>query len=711
MKTVRFVMALHNHQPVGNFDDVFDRACRVSYHPFLDTIEPFPWMKFVLHYSGPLWEWAEAHDRRLIQRVVEGARAGRFELLAGGLGEPILTMLPTADAVDQIRLVRRHLKKKYEVPTRGIWMTERIWEAPLAGVLAAAGVQYTVLDDFHFKAVGLRDRDLTGYFITEDQGRLLRVFSGSEFLRYSIPFRDPKDTIDYLRSLASEDGRNVVVYADDGEKFGMWPETYKHVFENKWLERFLRALEENRDWINVTTFSDVVDSVPAAGKIYLADASYREMTEWSLPVPAQKELQPILHDLERCGLAERARPFLRGGTWRNFKVKFREAAQMYARMIEASRAVADRSAAKMAEEAREELFRGQCNCAYWHGVFGGLYMPFLRFAVYEKLLKAEKLIAPANERPGHTMADFDLDGRPEIKLRGTKLNCYFKPDRGAALYELDDRERCWNLTAVMTRREEVYHQRLVEGVRKGVIIIQRPDQPLAEKAVSIHDQVRCKEPGLEQRLWVDRRLRESLVDHFLPADATPDRLRREEVPEWGDFASGEYEADLPRSRVGAVTFRREGRVGPEGRRLPLLLSKRVRLEDSTLEVRYAMSFPQGAPAGVLFAPEFNFGLMAGAAFDRNYFSAARENLGNLSALISRPGEPALGLVDEYLGVELWLSADPAAGFWAYPVETVNDSEGGFERVYQSSAVLPWWELKALPGEEQVVTLTLEVRHR
>ena len=103
--------------------------------------------------------------------------------------------------------------------------------------------------------------------------------------------------------------------------------------------------------------------------------------------------------------------------------------------------------------------------------------------------------------------------------------------------------------------------------------------------------------------------------------------------------------------------------------------------------------------------------MAGAAFDRNYFSAARENLGNLSALISRPGEPALGLVDEYLGVELWLSADPAAGFWAYPVETVNDSEGGFERVYQSSAVLPWWELKALPGEEQVVTLTLEVRHR
>ena len=56
MKTVRFVMALHNHQPVGNFEDVVAKACRMAYHPFLDVAEEFPGIRLTLHYSGPLFE-------------------------------------------------------------------------------------------------------------------------------------------------------------------------------------------------------------------------------------------------------------------------------------------------------------------------------------------------------------------------------------------------------------------------------------------------------------------------------------------------------------------------------------------------------------------------------------------------------------------------------------------------------------------------------
>ena len=111
--------------------------------------------------------------------------------MGGGFGEPILTMLSAADAIGQIRLFRERLRRRYNVPVRGLWLTERIWEAQLAGVLAKAGVEYSVVDDFHFRAVGLREEDLTGYYVTEDQGKLLRMFSGSEFLRYAIPFREP----------------------------------------------------------------------------------------------------------------------------------------------------------------------------------------------------------------------------------------------------------------------------------------------------------------------------------------------------------------------------------------------------------------------------------------------------------------------------------------------------------------------------------------
>ena len=33
-KSIRFVLTLHNHQPIGNFDHVFEEAYQDSYLPF-----------------------------------------------------------------------------------------------------------------------------------------------------------------------------------------------------------------------------------------------------------------------------------------------------------------------------------------------------------------------------------------------------------------------------------------------------------------------------------------------------------------------------------------------------------------------------------------------------------------------------------------------------------------------------------------------------
>ena len=707
MKTVRLIMALHNHQPVGNFDHVFEKACAEAYHPFLDVADDFPDIRMALHYSGSLFEWLQRNDRGLIDRVREGVKAGRFELLGGGFSEPILTMLTDADLAGQIDLFRRTLRSQCEFDARGIWLPERVWEPYLAGVLCDAGVEYTVVDDFHFRCAGLAAADLCGYYLTEDRGRLLRVFSGSEFLRYAIPFQEPNKTIDYLRTFATEEGRNVIVYADDGEKFGLWPETHKHVYEDGWLRRLFELLDENRDWIRFTTFADAVDEVPPRGKVYLPDASYREMTEWVLPTATQQAFEDVVEALDDAHLTDRARPFMRGGLWRNFKTKYVEANQMYARMMEVSRRLAERRAARNAAEARRELYRGQCNCPYWHGVFGGLYMPFLRFEVYRHLLKAEELLAPKRDRPGREVCDFDFDGQPEVKLHDRKLNAYLKPDRGGTLYELDDRDGCCNLTAVMTRRPEAYHRRLVKAVREL-----EAAGPQDDAVASIHDRVRWKEPGLEDLLHYDRFVRESLIDHFYPAGILPEEIKTAHAPEWGDFVGAAYDLNVPRSKAAQVTLRRAGVAGRPGSEAPVLLSKRVSLGgQGTLDVRYALGLPEGAPEETVFAVELNIGLMAGDTPDRNFFSETRDNLGNLSTMLCRSAEPALGLVDEWLGVEIWVRTKPNAGFWSYPVETVNDSEGGFERVYQGSAVIAWWPLAAKPGEEDVFDMTVEVRHR
>src|SRR5579872_7398128 len=75
-----------------------------------------------------------------------------------------------------------------------------------------------------------------------------------------------------------------------------------------------------------------------------------------------------------------ALPFLRGGTWRDFFSKYSEANLLHAKLLHASEKVhaMARSDAGPGAEAMTSLLRGQCNDAYWHGVFGGLYMPHLR---------------------------------------------------------------------------------------------------------------------------------------------------------------------------------------------------------------------------------------------------------------------------------------------------------------------------------------------
>src|SRR6185295_1362953 len=105
--------------------------------------------------------------------------------------------------------------------------------------------------------------------------------------------------------------------------------------------RFFDALAANREWIHVTTLAEATENVPPVGKIYLPDASYREMTEWALPVSQQIEYDHLVHELEHDGRWPRIKRFFQGGFWRNFKVKYPEANEMYARMMMASRRLED----------------------------------------------------------------------------------------------------------------------------------------------------------------------------------------------------------------------------------------------------------------------------------------------------------------------------------------------------------------------------------
>jgi alpha-amylase len=686
---IRFIFALHDHQPIGNFDGVFEQAYQDSYCLFLDLFEQFPHLRIALHTSGPLLEWLDAHHPEYLDRLAGHVATGRIEIIGGAFYEPILAMIPSRDRIGQIRMSRTWIENRLGAKVRGMWIPERVWEQSMTGDLVAAGVEYIILDDSHFKNAGLDGDQLHGYYLTEDDGRILRVFPGSERLRYVIPFANQHETIDYLRGVAERHPQAVSVFADDGEKFGVWPETKLNVFDRGWLRQLFELLAANQDWIRMVTPSEVLDQVPPLGKVYLPEGSYREMTEWVLPPEQLANFEQARRELEPDPRWPRIARFVRGGFWRNFKVRYPETNEMYARMMAVSRRLQNMvdsgNDSEPLSQARTELYRGQCNCAYWHGAFGGVYLPHLRNAIYNHLIAADNLLDEAARRPAAWVEavteDFNLDGRPEVQLAGDKLIALVAPSRGGQIYELDVRAICLNLLATLSRRPEAYHRRVLAGPTGA-----------GGSVIDANSPVKFKQAGLEKRLQYDSYQRKSLLDHWYDDQVSLDAVARGEALERGDFLTGSYEGKLRRNpgRI-QVQLARQGNAWG----VPLKITKGVTLEagSNSLEIAYLI---EGLPAGrsLHFGIEFNFAGMPSGADDRYFHDGGQQQrrLGQLGTRLDLNETQALGLTDEWLGIDVGLTLSRPAHLWTYPIETVSQSEGGFELVHQSVVVEPHWHV-------------------
>ncbi|HLN31242.1 MAG TPA: alpha-amylase/4-alpha-glucanotransferase domain-containing protein [Gemmataceae bacterium] len=682
---LRFVFALHNHQPVGNFDSVFERAYCDGYRPFLDLFEQYPEIPFSLHTSGCLMEWLVERKPEYVERLRGLVARGQVEIMGGGFYEPILPMIPAHDRVGQIRTYRDYLENLFATKVRGMWVPERVWEQNLVADIAAAGMEYTVLDDFHFKQAGLEERQLFGYYVTEDEGRLLRIFPGSERMRYLVPFRNPEETIAYFGEVASQNPDAIIVFADDGEKFGSWPETHRHCYQDGWLRRFLDALRYAGGWVRFCTFAQALDQTRPAGKVYLPDCSYREMTEWALPVEKLITYRRLLRDLEHDPRKQEIQRFLRGGYWRNFKVKYPETQEMYGRMLEVSQRLQEPNEMpeKSLSRARQELYRAQCNCAWWHGAFGGLYLPHLRNAVYQHLIAAENMFLEHTRQDECWVeldrTDLNLDGAPEVCLRNSKMAAYLNPQSGGSLYELDVRGVRHNLLATLARRPEVYHEAIRQQTQIG------GSQGSQERVV-------FKQAGLDRLLQYDAYLRKSLIDHFYEAQVTLEQLAGCQEIELGDFVTGEYEQRVEKNgNEVRVTQQRSGQAAG----CSVRVSKEIclRATADVVEIAYRLeNLPRSrGPQGLLhFAIEFNFAGMAAGADDRYFYYDGQQRAGQLQTQQSLANISLIGLVDEWLGLDVSLTLSRPGGIWTFPVQTVSQSEGGCELVHQSSAVIPHW---------------------
>ena len=158
----------------------------------------------------------------------------------------------------------------------------------------------------------------------DDESYKLNIFPISQELRYLIPFREVEKSIEYLKSIATEEGDRVVVLHDDGEKYGDWPGTKKWVYEDKWLEKFFEALTKEKDIIKTITYSDYIEKYAPTSKIYIPTGSYEEMLTWVLPARVQDEFHSKQEELKKQEENAIITRFMRGGFWRNYFFKYSE---------------------------------------------------------------------------------------------------------------------------------------------------------------------------------------------------------------------------------------------------------------------------------------------------------------------------------------------------------------------------------------------------
>lgn len=420
-----FIFILHFHQPHGQLLRVNERIYENSYKLLLETFKEFSDLKFTVHISGPLLLYLRDHHPEWLEDMFRLGEIGTVEFMAGTISESVLPLVPSGLRVKQIQRYLEEFERLSGFRPRGFWLPERVWEPWLPEVLAKSGIEYVVIDDSTLRKTGL-SQDKTRYaWITEESGYSVKVLFIDERLRYILPWEHPDKVIEYMASQA-KDPNVVLIWGSDAEKFGEW---WDRESSRAWLREFLRKMRLEKRVV-MTHPLEYLHERGVKGLLYLDSGSYDKMLEWS------------------------------GGFFRNFLVKYQESNNMHKKALWVKYKL---EKAGLASDPPLDYLMAFCNDAYWHGLFGGVYLAHLRQAIYESLIKAEVQAESSTSYYNvnglkRILIDFDVDGVDELLVETPFINLYIDPGDGGTLFEFDVKISGYehNVQDTMTRYHEPY---------------------------------------------------------------------------------------------------------------------------------------------------------------------------------------------------------------------------------------------------------------
>jgi alpha-amylase len=250
------------------------------------------------------------------------------------------------------------------------------------------------------------------------------------------------------------------------------------------------------------------------------------------------------------------------------------------------------------------------------------------------------------------------------------------------------------------RRREAYH----ELVRRHVTSREAPK----EGPASIHDLTLSKEQNLDALLRYDFYPRSVFRAYLFAAAKQWEDYDLLQLNEHRDLAGAPWEPTPSRS-AGALEMRREALIRTSECEMQLAAAKTIktRFADGVwcLECATTLSTEKACPLPLALGVEMVFNLLAPNAPDRYILANGTRYPLNFKGELEETG---LVLVDEWQRVKIALTAGPSARWWIVPIETISQSEAGFERVYQGSAILAVWKIGTTEWNEISGTVTLEI---
>ncbi len=666
-------LVFHNHQPVGQLPWSFEDAWRDAYSHFLEVLQKHPKVQVALHFTGPLLDWLCEHKPETIEQIRVLVARNQIEILSGGYYEPILAIWPRDDQLAQMRKLNARVSELFGQTPRGMWLAERVWEPQLASAIRQSQLEFTFVDSSVFASAGVGANASFDLFHVEaanetadieyskveketkkKETEKLAIFPINGTLRDLIPWRAPQETIDFLRAIHEKNHDAIVVFADDGEKFGGWPGTFHFVYKNAngensgddaekargWLDAFFTTLEANNLWLHTALPSQILaaraplNDESSTRTVDLPAGSYAEMQSWS------------------------------GGNWRHFLQKYHESRDLF---DEVSR-VRELVALSQNDAALDLILQAQSNDALWHGAFGGLYLRHLRQSIYAKTIEAQILIdqkTPFVRVQQETNGDWSLENE-KIRIAVREV--------GGHIFNWTSKAARHNILSTLRRYHEPYHA---------------PDNS------------------------EDWHARGALLDHFFGGATTPELFAQTRFPEQGDFVSEAWQIETSSSNeMASITLKRNGGVwfGDVHQALSMCKTISLQTNSDTLNIEYSIRNDSRLELDLWWANEWNVALSGTDAPTRHFHGDDHRTQNRLDEISQFNNVKNPIAADGWLQLQVEWEFEKSVDLWHVPIWSLSQKEGGeTERSHQSSAFVFGRRLHLKPQIEYSISFSASLQ--